>query len=77
VGHIQLAAAAPVSRVAAEVSCGKGQAWRRADVRPEGGGNYRIGFSARGGCALTMRVSAADTVGDSITETIERAYGIR
>jgi hypothetical protein len=77
VGHIQLAAAAPVSRVAAEVSCGRGQAWHRADVRPEGGGNYRIGFSAPGGCRLTMRVSAADAAGDSITETIERAYGIR
>jgi len=75
-GHIQLAAAARVTRAAAQVSCNDGRTWQWAAVSSRGGGDFRIAFSASGGCQVTLRVSAADAAGGSIAETITRAYKI-
>jgi hypothetical protein len=75
-GHIQLAAAARVTRATAQLSCNDGRTWHRAAVSSSGGGKFRIAFSAPGGCQVTMRVSAADAAGGSIAETITRAYKI-
>jgi hypothetical protein len=75
-GHIQLAAAARVTGAAAQVSCNDGKSWQQAAVSSAGGGNFGVAFSAPGGCNVTLRVSAADAAGGSITETITRAYKI-
>lgn len=77
VGHIQLAPATPIRGAAAAVSCDDGQTWQPASVKPAGSGNFSIAFTEPAGCAVTLRVSAEDAAGGSITETITRAYKIR
>ena len=76
VGHLQLAAAARVTGAAAQMSCDGGRNWNRAAVTSAHRGNFRITFRAPAGCLVTLRVRAADTAGDSISETIQRAYKI-
>jgi hypothetical protein len=75
-GHIQLAAAARITRASAQASCDDGKTWKSASASASGGGNFRLAFPAPAGCAVTLRVSAADAAGNSITETITRAYRI-
>ncbi len=74
VGHLQLATAPRVTGARAQVSYNDGQSWKPASVASSGGGNFRIAFSAPGGVDVTLRVSATDAAGGSITETILRAY---
>ena len=76
VGHIQLATSAPITGATAQVSYNDGQTFKPATVTSLGGGRFRIGFVAPAGVDVTLRVSAADTAGGSITETILRAYGV-
>jgi hypothetical protein len=76
VGHLQLARAARVAGAAAQVSCDDGQRWQRATVSASGSGLFRIGFRVPGGCGVTLRVSATDAAGGSVTETITRAYAV-
>jgi len=76
VGHLQLARAARVTGAAAQVSCDGGQRWQRATVTASGRGLFRIGFRVPGGCGVTLRVSATDAAGGSVTETITRAYAV-
>lgn len=76
VGHLQLAPAAPVTSAAAWTSCNSGTSWRRAAVTASGDGNFRIAFSKPPDCDVTLRVSAADAAGGSVSETITRAYAI-
>jgi hypothetical protein len=75
-GHIQLAPATRITGATAQVSCDDGRSWRSAAVRSAGGGNFRVAFTAPAGCAVTLRVSAADAAGGSIAQTITRAYKI-
>jgi hypothetical protein len=76
VGHIQLATPARITRASAQVSYNDGQSFRPAGVTSLGGGRFRITFTAPAGVDVTLRVSAADAAGGSITETILRAYGV-
>jgi hypothetical protein len=76
VGQIQLASAASITGATAQVSCDAGKTWTKAAVRPAGGGNFTVTFSEPGGCLVTTRVTARDSAGASITETIDNAYKI-
>jgi len=76
VGHQQLAKAAPITGASAQVSYNDGQTWQPATTTSSGGGNFRITFTAPAGVDPTLRVSAMDAAGSSITETIIRAYGV-
>jgi hypothetical protein len=76
VGHLQLARAAAITGAKAQVSYNDGQSWKPVSVASSGGGNFRIGFTAPGGVDVTLRVSATDAAGGSITETILRAYRV-
>jgi hypothetical protein len=76
VGHIQLAAPATITNATAQVSYNDGQTFTPANVTSLGGGRFRIKFSAPAGVDVTLQVSAADSAGGSITETILRAYGV-
>jgi hypothetical protein len=76
VGHLQASAAAAVTGATASYSLNDGQSWRRAAVTGAGAGQFQIGFSAPAGVDVTLRVSATDAAGGSITETIVRAYGV-
>ena len=76
VGHIQLGKTAAITGASAQVSDNDGQTWQPATVSSSGGGNFRISFTAPAGVDPTLRVSATDAAGGSITETISRAYGV-
>lgn len=74
--HIQLGGNATVSRVSAQVSADGGKTWRPAKVTSAGSGRFRISFTATAGTNVTLRVSASDASGGSITETIPNAYRV-
>ena len=76
VGHIQVAKTAPITGASAQVSYNDGQTWQPASVSSSGGGNFQISFTAAASVSPTLRVSATDAAGGSITETITRAYGV-
>jgi hypothetical protein len=75
VGHLQLAHTAPVTHVTVQVSCDGGHTWHPAAVTGHGDA-YRAVYSAPGGSYVTLRTSATDAAGGSITETVTRAYRI-
>jgi hypothetical protein len=77
VGHLQLSGHAPVTGATALVSYDGGRTWRPADVTPAGGGNFAISFTAPAGANVTLRTSATDAAGGSITETIQDAYQVQ
>lgn len=76
VGHIQLARAAQVTGARVRVSFNDGKTWRATSVAAAGGGRFRAVFTGPAGALVTMRVTATDTAGGSIRETILRAYKI-
>ena len=47
-----------------------------ARVTAAGNGQFRIIYAAPAGVDVSLRVSATDAAGGSITETIVRAYGV-
>jgi len=75
-GHIQLSNPAPVAFATAGVSCNGGRTWRTAAVTAQGGGRFRVSFRAPAGAGVTLRGSARDAIGGSITETITRGYAV-
>jgi hypothetical protein len=76
-GHLQLAAQAAITGASAAYSLNDGQSWRPATVTMTAAGQFRIGFDAPAGVDVTLRVTATDAGGGSITETIVRAYGVQ
>ena len=76
VGHIQLGGHSRITRVTARVSFTSGRSWRQATVTTLGHGQFRITFTARPGAYVTLRTSATDAAGNSVTETIQNAYQI-
>jgi hypothetical protein len=75
-GHIELGGHAAITGATAQVSLNDGESFRPATVTALGGGRFRLTFTAPAGTDVTLRVSATDAVGGSISETIERAYGV-
>jgi hypothetical protein len=73
VGHLQLARVAPVIHAAVQVSFNGGKTWHPARVVGRDG-TYTALFTAPAGARVTLRTSAADAAGGSITETITSAY---
>lgn len=80
VGHLQLAPAAAVTGATAEYAVAGGD-WRTATVTDLGGGRYRADFpvspGGSNGAAVSLRVSATDAAGGTVTETITDAYLVR
>ncbi len=76
VGHLQLARATRVTAAAAQVSFTGGQSWRPAAVTALGGGHFRITFNGPARADVTLRASATDAAGGSVTETILRGYQV-
>jgi hypothetical protein len=73
-GHIQLASAPGITRTQAQVSYNGGKTWRNAKVERVGKARIRATFTAPRMALVSLRVTTADTAGDSLTETILRAY---
>jgi hypothetical protein len=74
-GHLQLAATPAIVSAAVAVSFDDGKTWRPTQVTPgSAAGHYTASFSAPAGAFVTLRTTAADAAGGSVTETISRAY---
>jgi hypothetical protein len=75
VGHLQFARAAKITGAAVSVSFDGGKTWRAARVTGRGA-SYAAVFFAPPGAHVTLRTSASDAAGGSVTETITNAYQI-
>jgi hypothetical protein len=75
-GHIQLGGTAKITGATARVSFNDGDSWFPAHVTALGGGRFKVAYSAPAGVDVTLRVSARDAAGGSISETIVRGYGV-
>jgi hypothetical protein len=73
-GHLQLTKAARVTGASVQASFDGGKTWRPASVTAIGGGRFRATFTAPAGAYVTLRTTAHDAAGGSITETITRGY---
>ncbi len=73
VGHLQLVRAIPVTTAAVLFSVDGGKIWHPAKVTGHAG-NYTATFTAPAGAKVSLRTSAADAAGGSVTETITNAY---
>jgi hypothetical protein len=74
--HLQLAAAAAVKRAAVQVSQDGGKTWRSVAVTGTGPGRFRAVFSDKSAGPVALRVTAADSAGSTIKETILSAYKV-
>jgi hypothetical protein len=74
-GHLQAVKAAAVIRASVSVSFDGGTTWHRARMTGHGG-RYAAVFTAPAGALVTLRTSAADAAGGTVTETITSAYRI-
>jgi hypothetical protein len=75
-GHIQLSHASRITGATAQVSFNDGDSFFPAKVTPQGGGRFRVSYTAPAGVDVTLRLHATDAAGGSITETIVRGYGV-
>ena len=74
VGHQALVPSAPaVTTVAALYSTNGGASWQPASVSGSGA-TWHASFSAPAGSYVSLRVSAADAAGGSLSETVIRAF---
>ncbi|HEX6858079.1 MAG TPA: hypothetical protein VF204_22530, partial [Streptosporangiaceae bacterium] len=73
-GHLQLSRAAAVTGAAVAVSFDGGAHWQAATVTRQGTSQFRAAFTAPPGALVTLRVTAKDAAGGSISDTIQRAY---
>jgi hypothetical protein len=73
VGHLQLVRAIGVTAASVSVSFDGGKTWRRAKVSGRDG-SYTVRFTAPAHALVSLRTSAADAAGGSVTETLPNAY---
>jgi len=76
VGHLPLAKPAPITRAALSVSFDGGKTWRAARMTGANGA-YAAVFRAPAGAMVTLRATAADAAGGTVTQTITDAYRTR
>ncbi|MGH3125664.1 MAG: hypothetical protein ACRDND_32195, partial [Streptosporangiaceae bacterium] len=74
--RLQLAAAAAVKDATVQVSQDGGKTWRPVAVTGSGPGRFRAVFTDREAGAVSLRVTAADSAGSQIKETILSAYKV-
>ena len=75
VGHLQLARAVAVTGAKVAVSFDGGKSWHQATVTGSAG-SYTASFTAPAGAKVSLRTSAADAAGGTITETLINAYQV-
>ena len=75
VGHVQLAKAVAVAGAQVAVSVDGGKSWHPATVTGAAG-SYAASFTAPAGARVSLRTSAADAAGGTVTETLINAYQV-
>jgi hypothetical protein len=73
-GHIELAPSVRVTSMQVQVSLNGGRTWQRAQVRAAGADHFGVTFTAPPSAKVSLRVTATDRAGNSLSETILRAY---
>lgn len=73
VGHLQLAKASPITSVAVSASFDGGKTWHPTRVTGSGT-SYAAVFNAPAGAMVTLKTTATDAAGGSVTQTITNAY---
>jgi hypothetical protein len=74
-GHLQLARQAAITGAQVSVSFDGGKTWQPAKVTGSGS-SYDAVFDAPAGAKVTLRTSATDAAGGSVTETITNAFEV-
>jgi hypothetical protein len=74
VSHLQEIARFPVTSARAQVSYDDGATWQPVTLIHTGSGQFRASYPAPASTAVSLRVTARDTRGATITETILGAY---
>jgi hypothetical protein len=79
VGHIQGAPSSAIRSAALQLSFDGGRTWHPAPTFAEGGGRFRAVLSnpeSQVGHRVGVRVTATDTLGGSLTQTVANAYAV-
>ncbi len=76
VGHIALANASAITSVSAQVSWDQGLFWQSAAVTRTGAGQYAVSFNPPPGVDVSLKLTATDAAGNSVSETITNAYAV-
>ena len=67
----------PVDRATVSWSGDDGGTWATAAIRPLGDGTFAATVPNPAGATISLRISGTDRTGNTITQTIIRAYGVR
>ncbi|SDZ38570.1 hypothetical protein SAMN05421504_11494 [Amycolatopsis xylanica] len=80
VGHLQSAAASPITGATVQFSLDDGATWQDATTTARGDGRFTAAFAASfpgfDGGYVSLKVIASDAAGAAIAETITRAYKV-
>ncbi|MFC4532397.1 S8 family peptidase, partial [Sphaerisporangium dianthi] len=68
---------AAVKSLTAELSYDDGTTWRRLPVLPAGRAGYAAPVAHPAKARVSLRVTATDTAGNQVRQTVVRAYGVR
>jgi hypothetical protein len=74
VTHLQQAPPSRVAVAQVQVSFDGGKTWQQAQVRRLGAATFRAGFTAPSASTVSLRLTARDTTGATVTETVLGAY---
>ena len=75
VDHLAEAPSSPITSAGAQVSFNGGRTWQQASVQRDGPARFSVAFTGNPSL-VTLRVTARDAAGDTITETLPGAYRI-
>ncbi|CCH32650.1 S8 family serine peptidase [Actinosynnema sp. NPDC047251] len=76
VGHVAGATGAPIASVTGRASSDDGRTWSPMRLLDLGGGDYVAQLQHPASGAVSLHVTATDTAGNAIDQTIIRAYGV-
>ncbi len=74
VGHLQLGTVAKITHATLQVSYDKGTTWHNATLTRTGPSRFRGNYTAPAAAGVSLRVTARDAQGATVTETILGAY---
>ncbi|HEV2373796.1 MAG TPA: hypothetical protein VGS19_16695 [Streptosporangiaceae bacterium] len=74
IGHLQEAAPSRITHAQVQVSYDNGTTWQSATLTRTGPGQFTAAYTAPASSLVSLRVTARDAQGATITETIDSAY---
>jgi hypothetical protein len=77
IGTTQGAPASPVDTAGVQWSTDDGTSWRTAPVRSLGAGRFAADVVNPAGGTISLRLTGRDRAGNTLTQTLVRAYAVR